>query len=533
MQLLDPWRKKTKHRQGQAGQAEIVKFLEQPGSYGHSPSDVKRINTHGAIIFLAGDRAYKLKREVKLSYLDFSTLEKRRAALENELRLNRKTAPELYHKLMPIYRDGVGALRLAPDEDAQDMGEPIEWLLEMQRFDEEGLFDRLADRGALTVEIALQLADAIWAFHEKTPSVSRAPWPQSLRQVGVTIKDALADKEFADLDLAGATGRLDCELVRRDALMTMRRKSGFVRRCHGDLHLKNIVLIEGEPRLFDALEFDEVLGTIDIFYDLAFLLMDLWHRGLRSEANAVLNRYFARYTGRPDWDVLALLPLFMAMRAGVRAMVGLDRVRVAGEAEKIDLRNGMRDYAKLFEALIAPADARFIAIGGMSGTGKTTVARALAADIGAAPGAIHLRSDVERKAMFRAPLTSPLARSCYTETASQMVYERICAKAGQILKSGHSVILDATFTNQDDRDALAAIAGESGVALEALWLRADDRQMIDRVTQREGDASDADAEVVRQQLAESGTATPEGWREVDARGDIEETVGNSKICLNI
>jgi uncharacterized protein len=505
-------------------QAAVIRFLMAPESHADRPDKVERIDTHGAIIILAGERAYKLKRAVKLPYLDFSTLDRRRAVCERELELNSRTAPQLYRRVLPVTRDGGGGLRLGGD------GEVAEWVIEMRRFGQEQLFDRLARAGALSLALIERLARHIEAFHEAAPVRRDAAWPESLEGVADTVVAALAEPDFARLDTGPARAALRSAVVRHRELLAARREAGFVRRCHGDLHLKNLVLIDGEPALFDALEFDEDLATIDVLYDLGFLLMDLWRRDLRAEANAVLNQYFARDVAAAEWAGLALLPLFMALRAGVRVMVGLDSLKVAAEAERAALREETQGYARLAGTLITPQPPRLVAIGGPSGTGKTTVARALAAGIGLAPGAIHLRSDVERKQMFAAAPTEHLPADGYAEAASLAVYQRLAAKAEAILAAGHAVILDATFLRPHYRAPFAALARSLGVPFQPVWLQANAQAMIARVAARTGDASDADASVVRRQI-EAGVDAPEGWIAVNADGDPSETVARVSAAL--
>ena len=507
-------------------QSQIIDFLSRPQSYPHRPGTVERIDTHGAIIFLAGDRAYKLKRAVKLAYLDFSGLGKRRAVCERELVLNSRTAPALYLGVLPVVREPGGGLRIGGD------GEVADWLIEMRRFDQAQLFDRLAGAGKLSADLIEKLARAISAFHAAAPRATDAAWPQSLAQVTKTVTDALGHPELADLGLAETREALSAAITNGHALLTARRDAGFVRRCHGDLHLKNIVLLDGEPCLFDALEFDENLATVDVLYDLAFLIMDLWHRGLQAEANAILNHYFRREVSEFEWAGLALLPLFLALRAGVRAMVGLDGLAIARGAKRERLLDEVKSYALLAKTLIAPSRPRLLAIAGLSGTGKTTVARALAPRIAPVPGAVHLRSDVERKMVFGVAPTDRLGPEGYAPIVNETIYKRLFSKADAVLRAGHSVIIDATFLQPDCRDALFALARETGVPLRAIWLEADSGQMIRRVGERRNDASDADAAIVREQLARM-TGAPPGWLAADARGDAATTTARVAALLGL
>jgi aminoglycoside phosphotransferase family enzyme len=274
----------------------------------------ERIDTHAAIVFLGGGTAWKLKRSIWFPFLDFSTLEKRHAACEAEVRLNRRTAPDIYLGCQPITRRADGTLALAGE------GEAIDWVVVMRRFDQNLLFDRLAERGALTPDHITELADEIAEFHgaaEQRPGFGGA---EAIRWiVNDNIEEFAAMSETFGVVAVNALKHLsDDALAKCAGLLDERREAGFVRHCHGDLHLRNIFLWEGRPTLFDCLEFDENLACIDMLYDLAFLLMDLEHRGRRDFANLALNRYLQR-TG--DLGGLVAMPLFLSCRAAIRAKV--------------------------------------------------------------------------------------------------------------------------------------------------------------------------------------------------------------------
>ena len=312
-------------------------------------------------------------------------------------------------------------------------------------------------------------------------------------------------------------------------LLTERRDAGLVRRCHGDLHLKNIVLIEGAPCLFDALEFDEDLARIDVLYDLAFLLMDLWHRGLKAEAHALLNHYFSRDAANIEWRGLALLPFFLSLRAAIRAMVGLDGLPLAEGGKRAALAAEIRDYAQLAQTLLSHVPPMLIAIGGLSGTGKSTVARAIGPDVGPAPGAIVLRSDVERKLMHGAGPAERLGADAYAPEARNAVYSRLLDKAAVILQTGHCIILDAVFREPHQRDLPKALAERLGIPFLGIWLDVSKEQMLSRVAARGCDASDADASVVLQQL--ENTVPPSDWHKVDASAAADEVAAEVRKLL--
>ena len=256
---------------GNAGedQAATIAFLMRPESYPDRPPEVSRIDTHGAAIFLAGRRAYKLKRAVRLAYFDFSTLEKRKAVCEREFALNQPNAPKLYRGVVAVTRDGDGALRLGGH------GEPVDWVIEMERFADEQLFDRLAGAGKLNSALIEKLAEVVERFHAAAPVHKESGWPASLGPIVGNVGRALSGTDEATKigGMRGYATALQDWLRAHRELLTERRAAGLVRRCHGDLHLKNIVLIDGAPCLFDALEFDEDLARIDVLYDLAFLIM--------------------------------------------------------------------------------------------------------------------------------------------------------------------------------------------------------------------------------------------------------------------
>jgi aminoglycoside phosphotransferase family enzyme/predicted kinase len=499
-------------------QGEIIDFLMRPEAYPDAPPEVERLDTHGAMIFLAGSRAYKLKRAVRLSYLDFSTLAKRKAVCERELALNSPTAPKLYKRLVPVTRGAGGGLRLG------GAGEPVDWLIEMERFGQDQLFDSLARDGRLTDRLIDALAEVIGRFHDSAPVATDARWPASLAQVIVTLQDMIerwariSGRNHADYGAA-----LQEAFAAHAGLLAARREGGFVRRCHSDLHLKNIVLIDGEPCLFDALEFDEDLGRIDVLYDLAFLVMDLWHRGLRRQANRLFNRYFAREVSELEWAGLAVFPLFLSIRAAIRAMVGVDGLDIAVGEKRHALGRDIADYIDLGVQLLGGRHPRLIAVGGLSGTGKSTVAREIGPDVGAAPGAIILRTDVERKAMRGAALDQRLTGEAYSPERRAEVYDRMFAKAEAVLRSGHSVILDATFTDPAERAQASRLAVRLGVPFDGLWLDAPRETLLTRVAARSGDASDADAAVVIGQIEHA--QPPRDWAIVDVSGEMTRNVG--------
>jgi len=500
-------------------QSDVIAFLSSPASYPGKIPEVTRVETHAAIVFLAGGRAYKLKRAVKLPYLDFTAPGKRHHVLLHELEINSKVSPELYIEVVPITRDaGSGKLSLGGTAEA------VDWVLVMRRFGEHCLFDRIASRGPLADQHLEELSNAIEHFHRQAVPSYAGSWAKALSDIADDLEDSLTTSEAASagLELKPYIAHLRQELLTQGPLIEARRQAGFVRQCHGDLHLGNIVLWQGKARLFDAIEFDDALATIDVLYDLAFLLMDLWNRGRKREANAIFN-HAMRFAAISEVEAVALLPLYLSLRAGIRAMTGVHSLPFRQGEERERTLKEIRRYAALAEDLLRPRPALLIAIGGLSGTGKTTVAREIVPLVGAPPGALHLRTDIERKVMLGAGYDTRLPSSGYNAETSEQVYQRVFKKAEIALDAGHSVVADAVFPDQVLRDRTRETAERAGASFFGFWLEAPPEQMCKRVSARIGDASDADAEIVARQLKTIPSST--GWLRIDASGPAGEAAG--------
>lgn len=472
-------------------QVETIAFLKR--LFG-ARSPVEVMTTHASIIFLAGDRAYKLKRAVRFPYLDYSTAQQRHTACLKELTLNRRTAPELYMNVRTITREADGRLVL------DGTGPLVDTLVEMHRFDQECLFDRMAQRNSLTPAIMADLAHRIAIFHQEAAI--------SLKHGGVKgVADVLEINERS----LRATMLVPDEVATtfsqkfRQALKThsdeleRRRQSGKIRRCHGDLILRNICLWRGAPTLFDCLEFDENLATIDVLYDLAFLLMDLWHRKQQELANTLLNRYLDE---ADETDGLGLIPYFMAIRATVRAHVTAAQAEHAAAPNvRASVLSEALQYFDLADALLNPAPPTLVAIGGLSGTGKSTIASLVAPYLGQAPGARILNSDRIRKHLHGVPAQSRLPESAYRPEISKQVYANLRQEAGRALRAGSAVIADAVFDRPQERKKLEQHAAGWRVPFTGYWLRAPIEVLISRVAARRKDPSDATADIVRMQAA--------------------------------
>jgi aminoglycoside phosphotransferase family enzyme/predicted kinase len=484
-------------------QTALLKAIESGGAVGE-PGPLERIDTHLSHVFLGRDRVFKLKRAVRMPFVDFLALESRHMACDAELEINRRFAPDLYLGVEPIVAGAGSGFRLGGP------GEAVDWVVVMRRFPPGALFDEMAKAGTLSADLVGEAAERIARFHAEADVVPGAGRPadylaivDNLRRTesdGATVHGLKPGSDLIYTEVAAA--------IRRAApLIEGRRAEGKVRRGHGDLHLRNICLFEGRATPFDALEFDPALATSDVLYDLAFVLMDLVHRGLKPHANLAMNRYWD--TAGESEEALALLALFMALRAAVRTAVAME----AGDPAEAEA------YRVLGLTLLKLHPPRLVAIGGLSGSGKSAVARLIAPELGGVCGARLLRTDVIRKA------SGPLAPDAYSDQARARVYDLMSARAARALAAGCSVLADATFQQAEGRAAIANSGDFRGV-----WLRASADVRIARVSGRNNDASDADARVAANQHEPEIEA---GWTIVDAEGPLEEVAQKVRAALGM
>ena len=499
-------------------QSVVIEFLSRPESYGDGVSAVEKIETHISVVFLVGERVFKLKRAVKYPYVDFSSAALRHHYCETEVLVNRRTAPHMYKGVVAVTRSEDGKLHLGGG------GDPVDWLVEMSRFDQDTLFDRLAQSGKLTRRLMGDLADVIADFHRQAEPRPGTNFRDVLLRTIASDAAAFArfGKYMFDQDKVAHLTAAENYAVRGQCgdIAEHRQRDGRVRHCHGDLHLRNIFLHDGRPTLFDGIEFSSLFSEIDVLYDLAFLLMDLDHRGMRRLANHVLNRYL---DGTDDSAGLACLPLYLCMRAAIRAHVGAAAASAIKDAAETEQKR-MEARAYLDQAIdyLTPRQPRLIAVGGLSGSGKSRLARELAPYLEGAPGGRVVRSDVLRKRLAGVDPLTRLGPHGYTREMTEKTYRAVYDEARIALSAGHSVVADAVFALPEERRAIATVATDLNVPFQGIWLEAPPDVMVERASSRRGNVSDADADVVARQLGyDLGEIE---WSRLDSSGSRDETL---------
>lgn len=490
-------------------QDDVLTFLADPASHGPDVRAVERLDTHISAVFLpaGADRVVKVKKAVTLPFLDFAPLAARKSACEREVALNRRTAPAMYLGCEPVVRRGDGSLAIG------GAGEVVDYVVLMRRFDRATQFDRLAAAGRLDRDTLLDLAEAVAQFHDAAEPVIDGRFGGAAALAATVDGNAASFAPFTGTVFEAATveavlERSRAAVTRHAALLDARRAQGLVRRCHGDLHLRNICQMDGRTVLFDAIEFNDDFAVIDVLYDLAFLLMDLRHAGLARAASLVFNHYMDL---RGDLGGLPLLPLLLSLRAQIRAHV--TAAIAAQVADPEPLHADARRYLAEAAEYLAPPLPRLVAVGGLSGSGKSRAARELAPFL-AAPGALVLRSDVLRKRLAGRKPWDKLGKEEYTADSSERTYALLAAQAAEVLAAGHPVIADAVFARPAERAAIEAVARDAGVPFAGVWLEAQPAIAEQRILMRRRNASDATPEVLKAQL--SYDVGPIAWPRVDS-----------------
>lgn len=476
-------------------EAEVAAWLEARAE--------RRIDTALAHVFLTPEAAFKQKRRVNLGYVDFTTAERRLWALERELDFNKPGAPDIYRAIRKVTRRADGGLEF------DGPGAVVDHVLEMRRFPDSAVL--AANPGCVDGELAEALGRTIAGFHAAAERRDRSGMSFTVPS-NARLLEELAP-ELGEGPVRELIEKTQAEYARLGPLLTRRVSEGFSRRCHGDLHLGNILVEAGRPILFDCIEFNDELVDIDVQYDLAFLLMDLAFRGRREAAARVLSAYLdeaARSFPPSLWEGLEALPLMLSVRAAVRAHV---------QSHQGDLAGG-RAYVAEGIAHLSPPPPVLAAVGGLSGTGKTSFARAVAPALGASPGAVVLRTDEVRKRLMKVGPTTPVDRRFYTPELLDRTYDEMFANARAALKAGRAVVLDATFIDPPLRARAERLADECGAPFHGAWLDAPTPVLEARVAARRGDASDATVEVLHGQMARLAQSEV-GWPRVDATLEVQ------------
>ncbi len=484
--------------------AALISQMQQSEFYPHLVTDnIELVQTHVSYVLLTGDYAYKLKKSVNFGFLDYSTLEKRKQFLDAEISLNNAIAPELYLEVIPITQEGEKFV-------LNGSGEPVEYTLKMRQFPQENLLINLFEAGKLSIEKMEELGIIVAQFHQKaltndyissfgTVDKIRQAFDENYAQTQGYIPKVQTEKQLTETQ--AYTDRFFAE---REDLFNSRIANHKIKECHGDLHLKNICLWQDKIQLFDRIEFNEPFRFVDVMYDVAFTMMDLEARGQKEFANAFLNTYLEQ-TG--DWEGLPLLPLYLSRQAYVRAKVTsflLDDLAIP-ETVKQEASQTATDYYKQAWEYTQHKSGKLILMSGLSGSGKTTVAKTIARNT----GAIHIRSDAVRKHIAGIPVDTTGSNDIYTSQMSQKTYDRLLELGVMLAKEGFTVILDAKYDLIKCRQKVIDVIESNNIPFQIIHCSAPMEVLRDRLDNRSGDISDATADLLTNQQSNAEAFTPE------------------------
>ncbi|MBR1778331.1 MAG: AAA family ATPase [Alphaproteobacteria bacterium] len=512
-------------------QSAVIAALSEQDAYGFKPLHkiiVKETNISD--VFLTGEKAYKLKRGVKYPYVDYSTPEKRLAACRRELEICERFAPGLCFGVEEVVSDKKGRIFLR-SACSDEKAEVVDYVLVMQEFEENMLFENMVDRGDLDRFEMMDTAEKIFDLHQKAEVImSRNPVDiirgriyENNAMIRCFVPD-IFDEE--DVDALEAEQLEALESYRE--LLLKRQADGKIRWCHGDLTLRNLAMWNGQVIPFNPIEFYDDLTQIDTMYDFAFLLVEMESKGQRRLASILFNHYMAL---SQDWEGVPVLPLFLSCRAAVNAYVFAQRSsEIKDKHESMLMANRAFEQLVIAKRFLERQKPVLVACGGLSGSGKSRIARESAPFIGNPPGAVIVRDDVLRKNMLNAGLEENLDTAEYAPEMEDKVFKEVCAKCRYILSSGQSVMADALFHKPEQRRAIEALAREMNVDFKGLWVDAPLEVRIDRVTQRKRNPSDVKTEEeLRKQLdIDVGPIT---WEQIDTSGDRMATLTRVRTLL--
>lgn len=474
----------------------LIQQMMQPGFYPHPTQEpIELIQTHVSYVLLTGDYAYKLKKPVNFGFLDYSTLELRKHFCDEELRLNQRGAGELYLEVLPITGDEL-------QYQLGGTGQAGEYVLKMRAFPQESLFISMFEQGQVNESLMEELGRVVAEYH------AHAQTNDYIRKFGevAQVRQSI-DENYQQTSkyIGGPQSKAQFEETKqytdrffeeRSQLFNSRIENNWIRECHGDLHLRNICLWHDKILLFDCIEFNEPFRFVDVMYDVAFASMDLEARQRKDLANAFLNTYVEQ-TG--DWEGLQLLPLYLSRQAYVRAKVNsflLDDPGVP-DAVKEEAKATAAAYYRQASEYTKPGIGQLILMSGLSGAGKSTVARQLARK----EGAIHIRSDAVRKHLGKIPLQQRGGDELYTAEMTQKTYDRLLSLGILLASQGFTVILDAKYDRSRLRGEAIAQAKSHQIPLQILHCTAPHEVLKQRLQQRTGDIADATADLLASQQA--------------------------------
>lgn len=467
--------------------------------YDHPTSTLDLIETHISWVILTGDFAYKIKKPVNFGFLDFSTLEKRHGFCKQELTLNRRLAPDIYLAVTPITG--------TPEKPhISGNGEAIEYAVKMVQFPQSAQLDNMLANGELNTGHIDSVAKMIADFHQRSPRADTSMFYGDSEMVYqpvegnfTQINEHLDTTEYTDI-LASLSRWFDAEFKKLDSVFEQRKHDGFVRECHGDMHLRNLVWFKNHATAFDCIEFNETLRWIDVISEIAFLVMDLQDRKQQQLANHFLNTYL-EISG--DYAGLSVMPFYLGYRAMVRAKVNVLRLdqKDIERSEKENSITEFESYLELAMSYIQPPEPKLIIMRGLSASGKSTVSQQLLDNL----GAIRIRSDIERKRMFGVKptdsTTEAVETGIYSPQSSQQTYDRLVELSSLAIAAGYSVIIDAAFLKYEQRKPFQQLAKSLNMSYIIIEVTAPDEVLRQRIQERTNDVSDADLTVLEHQLA--------------------------------
>ncbi|WP_373535799.1 AAA family ATPase [Microcoleus sp.] len=509
----------------------LIQQMLQPGFYPHSVTEpVQLIQTHASFVLLTGDYTYKIKKPVNFGFMDYSTLEKRQHFCTQELLMNRRTAPEIYLEVLSIVQRGDLFKFVSDSAEIIPAEVAVEYALKMREFPQDSLFLSLLERGQLTEQLMAELGREVAKFHSTAITNSYIRTFGEVSQIRTAIdNNYLISQKYiggpqTQTQYQETKDYTDAFFAKNPELFERRIANNKIRECHGDLHLRNIALWQNKILLFDCIEFNEPFRFVDVMYDIAFTVMDLESRGRRDLGNVFLNTYIEQ-TG--DWEGLQVLPLYLSRQAYVRAKVTslmLDDASVSTD-EKAQISQTAAHYYKLAWEYTKPRRGKLTLMSGLSGSGKSTVARYLAART----GAIQIRSDAVRKHLGGIPLNERGGQDLYSDEMTAQTYGRLLELGIILAERGWDVILDAKFDRQNLRTDAINLAQSHGLSWQIVYCTAPIAVLRERLQQRRGDIADATAELLSSQQAEA-----EAFTEIEQISvNIIDTAQDLEVQLNL